>query len=244
MALPLLRTADVVYCVIEGCIKADAVLSAGGAVFSVPSVSLWNADELPDFAEVYLADKEVVIICDADWHENALVVNQARLCQDQLRRLGVTDVHVAALSIESECKGVDDYLGAGGGLDDLVVIDNVVPPGLWDYAVAHRRSDRIDGIRRDYDVLRGLSSFTGESGELYAPRKTVAKVLGVGTRTVDRAITNLEQMGAVTVDGSRRTKIDYWSHKEEWWHRPMIILAPALRAVEKPPERLADVIAA
>jgi proteasome lid subunit RPN8/RPN11 len=38
-----LKSAERVFYVIEGCIKSDAVLTAGEAVFSVPSVTLWRS---------------------------------------------------------------------------------------------------------------------------------------------------------------------------------------------------------
>jgi hypothetical protein len=41
-----LATARRVFFAIEGCIKADAIVPAGEAVFSVPSVTLWRAPEL------------------------------------------------------------------------------------------------------------------------------------------------------------------------------------------------------
>jgi hypothetical protein len=66
---------------IEGCIKADALLTAGEAVFSVPSVTCWNAPELPEFVERYrLIGKRLFIVPDADWHGNWLVITQALLC--------------------------------------------------------------------------------------------------------------------------------------------------------------------
>jgi hypothetical protein len=73
-------TASRVFFVIEGCIKADAVLSAGEAVFSVPSVTLWRAHELHAFART-LRGKVVYIIPDADWTTNGLVITQAIFCR-------------------------------------------------------------------------------------------------------------------------------------------------------------------
>jgi hypothetical protein len=72
MALERLEAAEIVFFGIEGCLKADAILSAiiregwNASVFSVPSVSLWNADELKEFATEYLQRKVVIIVPDAD----------------------------------------------------------------------------------------------------------------------------------------------------------------------------------
>jgi len=78
-----LAKAKRVYFVIEGCLKADAVLSsilAGDrpeSVFSVPSVSLWKAEELRDFVFERLRGKQVIIIPVSDWVTNDDVRTQA-----------------------------------------------------------------------------------------------------------------------------------------------------------------------
>jgi len=88
-AVPLLLSAGRVFFVIEGCIKADAVLSRGEAVFSVPSVTLWKAPELEAFAERYLKEKTVFIVADADAVMKPEVMTQAKLCRSFLHRRGV-----------------------------------------------------------------------------------------------------------------------------------------------------------
>ena len=90
-----LEAARLVYFGIEGCLKADSILTAilkedrPESVFSVPSVSLWGAPELPKFVEKRLNGKPVVIVPDADWIYNPLVMEQARLCRTYLRRHGL-----------------------------------------------------------------------------------------------------------------------------------------------------------
>jgi hypothetical protein len=126
LAVDKIRRAEVVLFSIEGSLKGDSILSHGGAVFSVPSVGQWNADELEKFAKRYLRDKEVVIVCDADWFEKPEVASQARLCCGALKRFRVVEqVHIAAAPIDpstkrpyldkggEEIKGVDDHLGSG-----------------------------------------------------------------------------------------------------------------------------------
>jgi hypothetical protein len=101
LAVPLLEEARDVYFVIEGCLKADAVLSTvldtgePSTVFSVPSVTLWQAEELEDFARERLQGKRVVIVPDSDWVENDAVRTQAFRLQEVLRGWG-TDACVAA----------------------------------------------------------------------------------------------------------------------------------------------------
>lgn len=118
--LPMFEKAERVFFCIEGCIKADAVLSAGEAVFSVPSVTLWEApeDELQEFAAVYLHGKTVIIVPDSDWHENGAVLTQAMLVRSALRRMSVRAIVAAPPNLDSpdpkkRKQGVDDFLVAG-----------------------------------------------------------------------------------------------------------------------------------
>lgn len=242
-AAPLLARASAVFFVIEGCIKADAVLADGGAVFSVPSVSLWEAEELAPFVTDHLNGKVVVIVPDADWASNDKVINQARMCQTVLHRLGVEEIHVAAPPVTfrgEETKGVDDFIGAGGHLEDLRVIDAEPPGGLHEFV--SRTSFRRDRVRRDVSVLRALSTYTGPSGTFKAPLRTLARVIGTNDMAVSRAVRDLELMGAAVVDGDLAVETDWFSRRLQWRERPAITLIPELRSVDRPEHRLADVI--
>jgi len=240
-----IRSADVVFFVIEGCIKADAVLADDGAVLSVPSVSLWDCDELRRFTAQYLVGKVVVVVPDADWYTKDQVINQARLCQNSLISYGVQQVHVAAPPSTlggRSTKGVDDFIGAGGHLEDLQVIDYEVPPALYEM-VAREWSWRRDRRRRDAETLAGLANFTGERGSLHAPLSTVARVLNMSPRAVSEAVRDLEAMGAVTIEGGDLATGGSWfSAQLDWQERPAIVLAPGLRATERAAVRLADLV--
>jgi hypothetical protein len=245
MAVKRILDTEVVFFVIEGCIKADAVLADGGAVFSVPSVSLWDCDELRIFAASYLLDKTVVIVPDADWSLNPTVQNQATMCRTQLYRLGVPDVHVAAPPSPYnglDTKGVDDLIGAHGHLEDLIVIDSDPPqPELHEFV--SDRAKRRDQSRRDEGVLWALSTFTGSEGVLKAPLKTVARVMGTYPMAVSRGVHSLERMGALTIDGDLALKRDWpFSRRWEWRERPTITLIPELRSPDGPEQRLGDLV--
>jgi hypothetical protein len=246
LAVPLLEDAQVIFFAIEGCIKSDAILADGGAVFSVPSVSLWDCDELEIFARHYLEGRTVVIVPDADWQANPLVINQARLCQNRLRRLGVAAAHVAASPTTHDghkTKGVDDFVGAGGHLEDLLVIDYSPPDGLAEFVISRCWSYRRDRARRDAEVLNGLSNFTGSDGVLYAPLRTVARVLAVDVKRVSRAVADLAAMGALTIpDGDLVARQGFFGSQLEWVSRPTLELVPQLRVKEQPPTRLGDLI--
>jgi hypothetical protein len=244
LAVRKLTEDPVAFFVIEGCIKADAVLAAGGAAFSVPSVSLWDTGrELERFVADYLTDKVVVIVPDADWSLNPLVINQARMAETHLNRLGVPEIHVAAPPLSYQgvsTNGVDDFIGAGGHLEDLLVIDNEPPSGLHEYVA--RNGFRSDRTRRDEKLIRALSTYTGPCGIFASPLQTLARVMGVNRMYVSRAIKDLEQLGDVTVDGDLATTVGWFSHHLDWRERPSITLAAQLRSVHKPEQRLSDLV--
>jgi hypothetical protein len=246
--LPLIQS-PVVFFVIEGCFKADAILSAGHAAFSVPAVGQWGCPELKDFAVEYLLDKTVVIVPDADWRDNKLVINQAILCQTQLMRLGVDSVYVAAPP--GPLKGVDDFLGAGGDLNDLIVVSHDPPAEhIEEWVASHSR--RRDQARRNEWLVFSLSMFTGPSGELKAPLQSVAKVIGMKKVRAWRSIWDLERLGAVEVTGRLDVKQNYlgshWDREQqrriggwEWASRPTITLIRGLRSTQVR-QRLGDLI--
>jgi len=255
-SLPLIADADRVFFVIEGCLKADAILSQGEAVFSVPSVTLWQDPTLEVFVREYLLGKTIFIVPDQDWHKNPLVIAQAMLCRSHLRRLGLR-CYVAAPGTAQPHKGVDDFLGDGGNLDDLEVIGRESSPALERWEA--EQLGRIDGVRRDAQVLESLALHATDDpdlGDRAVTRKairTFAGIMDTNPRNVSRGIASLlkrpglESDQAIWVEeGSLATvrgvwKGGYYDRSRDWEDRPKIVIAPELRAVEKPPARLGDV---
>ena len=243
MAVESVCSAEVLFFVIEGCPKADAVLADGGAVFSVPSVTLWDCVELRRFAEDFLIGKVVVIVNDADWEKKPEVLNQARMCQIALYRLGVRESHVAAPPAfynGRETKGADDLIGAGGHLEDLRVIDSDPPTGL--HAWIAERTTRWDQARRDEEVLWALSCYSGSAGIFSSPLKTLARVIGMNARRVSRAIEDLERLGAVVHEGDTSIRRNWFSRQYEWDEVPTITLIPELRSTDRPEQSLGDLV--
>jgi hypothetical protein len=216
---------------IEGCLKADAMLSAGEAVFSVPSVTLWNAPELASFTR-YLRDKTVYIVPDADWFKNDAVMTQAMFCRTYLRKRGI-DAHVAAPPIESyqrdDLKGVDDFLGYGGTVDDLTVLEREPRYGLAEF-LAERETWRKDKVVRGAEVLESLALHAGADGTIQASLRSVARAMGVHHSRVERGLLDLVDCGAVTIEGSLTTEARWYGKGWEWTERPTIRIEPELRA--------------
>jgi hypothetical protein len=228
---------------IEGCIKADAMLSAGEAVFSVPSVTLWAAPELSAFTR-RLKGKVVYIVPDADFAENDLVMTQAMFCRTFLRRRGIT-AHVAVPSIEEDAprdengklirNGVDDFLYYGGTMNDLAVLERETPYGLAEW-LAERRTFRKDKVVRGAEVLESLATHAGANGEIRAPLRSVARIMGVHHSRVERGVRDLEEWGVAEISGSLARQPRHYDRKTrrwvgwEWKEQPTIRIVPELRA--------------
>ena len=237
-AWPKFATADRVFFVIEGCLKADAILSAGEAVFSVPSVTLWRAPELPAFTKmlrrrvVYVVPDNDIFNIEAKGH--TAVTNQAMFCRTFLRNLGI-DAHVAASTLESGQKGIDDFLGHGGTMDDLAVLERETRFGLAEW-LAENQKWRKDRVVRGAELLNALALYADMNGKVWASLRTIARVMGVHPSRVQRAIKDLEECGVATVDGSLETAPRYFNRAAkrhvgwDWKERPTITIVPELRA--------------
>jgi hypothetical protein len=223
-----------VFFVIEGCIKADAVLSAGEAVFSVPSVTLWPPGELRQYAG-FLRKKAIYIVPDADWRTNPMVMLQALLCRSFLRKLGL-DAHVAAPPADAyrhnkELKGVDDHLAHGGTMADLDVLRREARFGLAEW-LAERGKMRKDKIVRAAEALNSIALHADQEGVFRAPLSTTARVMDMGARRVQRGVHDLAELGAVSVEGSIETRVCWFSKGLKWRKPPSITVHPDLRATD------------
>lgn len=226
------------------------------AVCNVPSIGMWDAPELETIAETW-QDKIVVIVPDADWYENALVDRQALLFRTRLRKLGI-DTHVAApdvqgLDVEPPQKGVDDYLGAGGALGDLIVRD-IEAPNLDHWVEQELRKRRKkDAVIRDAHALEGLSLHAVESIDgsyrIKESFQTIARILDVHEKKrreeVPKILESLRDSGAIRVRSGSIVDVEnvkyfgeddgVWMPQLAWKHDPDIELADFCRARERFP---------
>lgn len=245
LAAPLFMKARYAFFVIEGSIKADAVLSAGAAVLSVPSVTLWDAKELYVVSERYLKGRLVIIVPDADWNRNDLVNTQARLCQSHLARLGIL-AHVVAPPINAwledhNLKAVDDHLAAGKTLGELEVIDRDPSPNIRRFVRDH--TTRLDQMRRDIEAIETLSIHADDVGRLCPTVSAIARMMNTSRGRVADALDHLEEMGAIARERgefeTRRQWIPrkggkgHYGHQLEWKKPPTITIIPELRATSR-----------
>jgi hypothetical protein len=240
-AWPKFVNASRVFFGIEGCIKADAMLSSGEAVLSVPSVTLWRAPELASFAGAFQG-MVVYIVCDADGITNDAVITQALFCRTYLRNLGV-DAYIAAPPFtaykrNNELKGVDDHLAHGGTMEDLDVFERETAHGLAEH-LAERGKCRFNRIVRNADVLENLALHAGEDGEIRASLRTVASIMSVHHSRVQRAARDLQEWEAIEIDGDLDIYARHYDPREkrlvgwDWEDQPVIRIAPKFRARTK-----------
>jgi hypothetical protein len=222
--------AERVFFVLEGSLKSDAVLSeilrtgVDASVFSVPSVTTWPKHELEQFAPAYLSGRQVIVIPDADWSRNSKVFAQAMHVRRRLRSLGL-DAHVAAppATAEHECeckpngitanrltcdlcggylKGVDDFLAAGGTLDDLHVLNREIPKTRWLQTITR---DRLHLTKRQRDWLECLAELADDDGHLTPPSVSLSKlatVYATGRRTASKVSIGLRDAAVISADSS------------------------------------------
>lgn len=216
-ALPF-DAVDVVFFVIEGCIKADAILTyirrhhLRASVFSVPATSQWHALELEEFARRYLPGKTVYIVADADGYRNHQVMELAHECQLFLTRLevGITAlVATPPVRTRRKWKGVDDYLLGGNRLEDMQVhpwelSDQLLPVSL---AKAGKKN-----AKRLYDTLRAVTMLANpEEGVNRSTLRSMGKVMGCSRMTIARGLDDLNGAGILDVPDlkpNRRAYLD------------------------------------
>lgn len=253
-ALEMLPHAERVFFVLEGTLKNDAVLSAGEAVFSVPSVTLWDSRELSRFAETFLVGKTVIVVPDADWFLNPAVDRQALYVRETLRSVAGLQAHIAAPPIEGlehGIKGVDDFLGIGGGtIPQLVVRGREAP--MWGSGGVKRPGGSgifFWGSIQAYPdtalkALKGLSLHADADGRVRAPMATLARIMGTRKgRLLDmlrRYTENPVGWAAFEIEGSlevaemrvRDRKNSRWLRLYDWAQKPTIIVRPEYRSSE------------
>lgn len=250
-ARPLMR-AQRVFFVIEGSLKTDAILSQGEAAFGVPSVTLWDAPELSMFARVFLRDKDVVVVPDADWVDNPLVITQAMMCRAYLRdpRFGIRRVCVAAPPLTREGKveevgsikrkGVDDHLVLGGSLDDMTVIEREAPDEIEAWHALQFSGYRRDRLARNVRALTVLPLYANGDGEMFKSIESFARILNVGRQSVPQILADLAEAGVIGVDeGDFAADFQWRDYAFDWSNRPRIRFKLEFRATERP-ERLGD----
>ena len=256
IAVERLRGARRLFFVLEGVLKNDALLSAEEVVASVPSVTLWDPDTIRRFArwiqEVAPRGLVVYVVPDADWIENDQVIRQAMFVRACFRSAGVHAEIAAPPAIRSQpkcackpvgrvsrfgacrdcggyLKGLDDFMGGGGSVEQMQVRLVGAPlPQVAAWSHASRRL-RVDRLARAHRAIVGLSEHDEGDG-LYVPMNTLARIMGVRKRAL---VQTLEDIGdAVEIEGDLATEVGKWSGVLDWreGERPRVRVRDDFRA--------------
>ena len=201
---------------------------------------------MPEFIEKRLKGKTVVIVPDADWIENPLVIEQARMCRTYLRRHGL-DVYVAAPPVDrlnENIKGVDDYLGKGGGtLDGLMVQERRVDEYALTVFLARRLLNRKTK-ERAFTTLWALAAHASGDGVYRGTLAKLAWVMDVDRKYVERGLQDLEAFGAVEIKGDLASRKNYFTGKLELVDPDACVaLAPELCGQDLPEYPLGKLVA-
>lgn len=194
--------ADELYFCLEGSLKADAVLSAGGTCFSSSSVTMWESADLRRLLNLLRDVSIVYVVPDSDYYAspkyggsfNPMVVWQTRAAAQWLGSFGVrTAIRVPWLGRTIDKVGVDDYLALGHPLEELAWGEpRHAPVSVTGY-----------GLTRSHErVLRWLLDSQGSYGSFYPGH--VGKVLGINHKTVTRAYQSFEDKGVMRVWQGKR----------------------------------------
>jgi Domain of unknown function (DUF3854) len=109
--------------IVEGEKKADSLVSRGESAIDVLGVWSWrrNGLPLPDWDEIRLVGREILITFDSDAERNAQVRLARSALASYLKSRGATVKIVKLRDKDDGSKvGVDDFLAAGGTVEDLL----------------------------------------------------------------------------------------------------------------------------
>jgi Domain of unknown function (DUF3854) len=225
-----LRNRAIQLWITEGAKKGDSLTSRGKCTISLSGVWNWMADGEPlaCWEHVPLTGRLVYVAFDSDWRTNENVhCALARLVaflEDRGAQVLVVDVP----HIGEGKSGVDDYMAAGGELEELeqgakpyepadVATERlsrdeklrVATSSLWDRWRARER--RTKGDYTDRSIERVLIRESERRGTLVKDgvrivmgKRALALEAGVSTRVPTRSITRLEQSGYLRRDNKER----------------------------------------
>jgi hypothetical protein len=217
----------VVYLALEGVLKNDSILSTGAPVFNAGSVTLWEDPGAPGeqgdaglraLAENYLRQfGTVVVVPDSDWNGNPLVKSQAFQIVERLAGWGIPAAVAAPpatcgvacqhltrdigggvhLPDAGHKQGVDDWLGSGGGLNEMIVMPKTVEKETP--KLLRRRADQYE---RDTAVLDHLRNIVSPDGRAVFTYRALGATVGRNKNAVRAAIESLEKERLLTQEDS------------------------------------------
>ena len=114
---------DVALWITEGARKADAAVSAGLCCISLIVVDGWQSKgiALPDWKDIRLKDRDVLVAFDSDVMTKASVAGALKTLTGWLQYRGARVRWVILPAGDDAKVGLDDYLAGGGNIADLIM---------------------------------------------------------------------------------------------------------------------------
>jgi hypothetical protein len=186
----------------EGSKKADALISAGArAVISVIGVWNWRgrSDDdglalLPDWEWVALKEgRQVYVVYDSDIILKQPVALAMNRLGAALRRMGAQVAFTRLPSGEGGSKvGADDFLAAGGTLDEIIQLSVGEPPStsVGDSPPPNQRSTRQHSppLAREQDILARLARDLRAAGHVGEERAAKLLYLVATSRLLEKIV--------------------------------------------------------
>lgn len=191
-----------------------------------------RAPELSEVTRRYLRGRVVYIICDSDWTTISEVRDQAFQCQRALRKLGAIAYVAAPPATIGDKIGVDDHLGKGGKLSELVVVEREPAFGLAEYQAKY--GWKHDKTTRNAEILNNLAKFADDSGRIRGSIRSLAKKMDTYPKRVARALEDLKAIGVIEIEGELAAGPQWRGKGYDWigeW--PTVTIVPELRASTK-----------
>jgi hypothetical protein len=226
LMLEEVRSGDSELWATEGMRKVDSLTSRGLPTAGFTGV--WNfatpgtkcAEPLPCWQHIRLRGRTVIVVYDADARTNADVQEALRRLVAMLEGLGAVVLVVYLPPVNGDGKaGVDDYLAAGGTLEELRSMAQPYKP----VDVAGERLSRneelqakVEDLERTFwaheykgrgghslrDVFKELIEAAAEKGRLHRDgvrvqmaHRTLARRAKISTRTLGKVIDRMEEEG-------------------------------------------------
>jgi hypothetical protein len=219
----------------EGCKKVDALASRGVPAIGVCGVHMGAVPGTKGTVPLgcwgsVRKDRRMIIVYDADARTNSGVQLGLERMAAMLEGLGATVLVAYPPAVDGDGKtGVDDYLAAGGDLDDLLNSAKPFEP----VNVGHERLSRDEALRRTVaelwatwealpvttqgqctvrSVVRALIEHAEEHGkpsgdgglEVSLSLRTLAKNAGISQQTVSKTMERVEESGIAIKSQKRR----------------------------------------
>lgn len=146
----------------EGAKKADALASRGLAVIMISGVQMWRAggEPLHDWDAVYLRGRTAYVCFDADASVNHNVARAMGDLGASLAHSGANVKYVVTPGDPKQKTGADDFLSAGGTVDELVAAASDDPPKVHRVSVDLPETEvypqLAEHLRDEYLWVHGL----------------------------------------------------------------------------------------